>query len=89
MKARKNRGDGSLRGSGRRLPAYSVKQLRSDITKVTKEKEAFIHETSVKENRLITLLQDMGTLEQSDAFTALLQAEGFDQRPKLKGAYSV
>jgi len=89
MKARENRGAGSLRGRGRRLPAYSVKQLRSDITKVTKEKEAFIHETSVKENRLITLLQDLGTLERSDAFTALLQAEGFDQGPKLKGTYAV
>jgi ParB family chromosome partitioning protein len=89
MNAREDHGDSSARGKGRRLPAYSIKQLRSDITKVTKEKEAFIHETSVKENRLITLLQGLAALAQDEAFTVLLQAEGLDQRPELKGKYSV
>lgn len=68
---------------------YSVKQLKSDIARITKEKEAFVHEVSVKENRLIRLLQDLNALRQNDAFLAVLQTEQLEGMPQLKGTYTL
>jgi ParB family chromosome partitioning protein len=83
------RHDEKSSGPDHRATAYSLKQLKSDIQKITKEKESFVHEVSVKENRLITLLQDINALWQNEAFASLVQAEGLDRRPELKGTYAV
>ena len=70
-------------------PAYSAHQLKADITKKTKEKEAFVNETSLKENRLLSLLDGLNTLWADKATAELLVAEGIDVIPKLKGIYHV
>jgi len=80
---------GGNSSSGPRAARYSVEQLRGDITKVTKEKESFVHEVGIKENRLMTILQDLATLWQSKAFVALVKVEELDRRPTLKGTYHV
>ncbi len=85
--ARKRTRDSHPTTSG--APLYSVKQLRNDIARITREKEAFVREAGVKENRLLTLLQDLHQLRKSEAFGALARAEGLDQLPALNGAYTV
>lgn len=70
-------------------PMYSVKQLRNDIARITREKEAFVREASVKENRLLMLLQDMHEMRGNESFAAMVKAEGLDQWPELNGAYTV
>ena len=71
------------------VPAYSAYQLKADITKITKEKEAFVSETSLKENRLLSLLDGLSTLWADRTTADLLAAEGIEAIPKLKGIYHV
>ena len=75
--------------SGSHPAPYSLKQLKSDIARITKEKEAFVHEVGVKENRLVALLQDLHALWENESFVALVREEGLEQWPELKGTYTV
>ena len=75
--------------SGKHPAPYSLKQLKSDIARITKEKEAFVHEVGVKENRLVALLQDLHALWENESFVALVREEGLEQWPELKGTYTV
>jgi ParB family chromosome partitioning protein len=72
-----------------RSPDYTVKQLQKDITKITKEKEAFVNETSLKENRLLSLLDGLCTLWRDKLTADLITSEGIGPVPKLKGTYNV
>jgi ParB family chromosome partitioning protein len=75
--------------ASRAAPQYSAKQLRSDITKITKEKEAFVNEASHKENRLLCLLDGMRQLRQDKKLQELLVRERLAEWPQLKGEYGV
>lgn len=68
---------------------YTVKQLKADITKVTKEKKAFVNETSLKENRLLCLLDGLNTLWRDKTTADLITSEGIGPVPELKGTYNV
>ncbi len=81
--------DRGKKGTDKFQGMYSVKQLKSDIGRITKEKEAFVHEVSVKENRLIRLLQDLNALRQNDDFMTVLKAERLECMPQLKGTYTL
>lgn len=73
----------------RPLVNYSVKQLQDDITRITKEKEAFVNEGTLKENRLMTLLGCIGRLKQDEGLMDLLLIESIGTFPELKGQYNV
>lgn len=75
--------------TGARPPAYSVKQLKSDISRITKKKESFVQEAEVKENRLLALLDGLNTLWQDKKLVALLKERNLDRRPELQGQYNV
>jgi ParB family chromosome partitioning protein len=70
-------------------PEYTINQLKADITKVTRDKEAFVKEASVKENRLFSLLQGLNTIWQDSELVNLINAEGIGPMPKLTGEYHV
>ena len=70
-------------------PEYTINQLKADITKITRDKEAFIKEASVKENRLFALLQGLKTIWQDSELVNLIHAEGIGPIPKLTGEYHV
>lgn len=78
--------------SGGRSPIpedYTIKQLKSDINKMTKEKEAFVNEAEVKENRLLSLLYGMHSIWKDSKVIELIKSENIDPVPKLKGNYNV
>ena len=56
---------------------------------LTKEKEDFVNETEVKENRLLALLEGLRTIWQDEQATDLIQTESIGQLPELKGTYNV
>ena len=89
---RLNRGKGPA-GKGHlshpRSESYTVKQLESDISKVTKEKEAFVNESTLKENRLLSLLDGLRTLWRDKTTADILTSEGIGPIPELKGTYNV
>ena len=68
---------------------YTVKQLKTDITKLTREKEAFVNESSIKENRLLSLLDGLNALWRDKATAELITSEGIGPVPELKGTYNV
>jgi ParB family chromosome partitioning protein len=70
-------------------PAYTINQLKADITKITRDKEAFIKEASVKENRLFALLEGLNTIWQDADLVSLIHAEGIGPIPQLTGEYNV
>jgi len=68
---------------------YSVQQLKRDIAKLTKEKEAFVNETETKENRLLILLEGLKTIWEDEQALDLIQSEDVGTLPELKGQYNV
>lgn len=87
IELRVSRGKTPGRSTPGTKPAYSLKELRRDITKATEEKESFVREGKGKENRLLDLLDALGTLEKDGRFTALVRQEGLGERPVLVGKY--
>lgn len=71
------------------LADYSINQLKTDITKITKDKEAFVKETSVKENRLFVLIEGLNNIWQDSELVNLIHAEGIGPMPQLTGEYHV
>ena len=70
-------------------PEYTINQLKADITKIARDKEAFVKEASVKENRLFALLQGLKTIWQDSELVNLIHAEGVGPMPKSTGEYHV
>lgn len=92
LEARKNNSKAFDKGhppGGKALAKYSVEELNADINRITKEKEAFVKESSHKENRLLVLIEGVNALIKHPEVAALIKAEGLDQRPQLKGSYNV
>lgn len=76
-------------GSHPRSQSYTAKQLQSDIAKITKEKQAFVNESTLKENRLLSLLDGLSTLWRDKPTADLITSEGIGPLPELKGTYNV
>ena len=79
------------RGSGPAIPHsndYSVHQLKRDILKITKEKEAFVNETEFKENRLLALLEGLKSIWKDEQVVDLIKTENIGSLPELKGTYN-
>lgn len=68
---------------------YSVKQLKADIHRVTKEKASFVNESTLKENRLLTLLDGLNTLWRDDDLVELMATNGIEPKLELEGNYNV
>ena len=86
------RGESIDRSVGGRSPLpnnYTINQLKQDINKMTKEKEAFVREAEGKENRLLTLLYGLHTIWKDQKFIELIKSENLGPIPDLKGKYNV
>ncbi len=68
---------------------YTIEQLKKDISKMTKEKEAFVNEAEVKENRLLSLLYGLNMIWKDPNVIELMKSENIGQMPELKGKYDV
>ncbi|MFC1783645.1 ParB/RepB/Spo0J family partition protein [Planctomycetota bacterium] len=87
-----NRGKRPIKKQGAshsRSRSYTFRQLKYDIKKITKEKEAFVNEASVKENRLLSLFDRLNTLWKDKELVNILTSEGMGPIPNLKGDYNV
>ena len=71
------------------LPNYTVRELTMDITRITKEKEGFVRETTTKENRLFTMLLALKTLAEDEKWRSLLSQAGISEQPPLEGKYNI
>jgi ParB family chromosome partitioning protein len=93
INSRLNRGSNPSKSNGTRIPStpptYTINQLKTDITKITKDKEAFVKEASVKENRLFALLEGLKIIWQDSELVNLIHAEGIGPIPQLTGDYHV
>lgn len=68
---------------------YTVSELKRDIAKTCRDKESFVREASVKERRLVCLMEGLRTLQSSNEFMELLRAEDLAELPELKGLYKL
>jgi ParB family chromosome partitioning protein len=68
---------------------YTVEELKKDIAKTCREKEAFVREAEMKEGRLVTLVEGLRTLRTVSEFIDLLRDEGLAEMPDLQGPYRV
>jgi len=68
---------------------YTVKQLKTDIARVTREKASFVRESQRKGNRILSLLDGLDTLWKDEEFVSLASSEGLGQWPELKGTYGI
>ena len=88
LELRMNRG----KSSGKRIrqsEGYTLKELKHEIVKSTKEKEDFVRETQQKENRLVTLLLGISTLMEDPQGMELLLAFDLAEPPKLQKDYGI
>lgn len=68
---------------------YTLTQLQSDIAKITRDKERFVHQAEIKETRLIRLLSAVRRHFDDDDFKTLLKRSGLSNMPKLQGNYTI
>ena len=80
VELRMNRG----RKPERHRVRYSVKDLKRDISRITKEKEGFVREASEKERRMLILISGMNSLWDDASFVKLMEEEGMPGRPTLQ-----
>jgi microsomal dipeptidase-like Zn-dependent dipeptidase len=73
--------------SGRQT--YSLNQLKADISRVTKEKEAFVNEANFKQTRLLIFLEGLKTINGDKEVVEILKSEGLENLPEMKGEYNV
>ena len=71
------------------MPAYTLRDLKRDVTRVTKEKEGFVRETTAKENRLFAMVIALQTLSEDEQWRSLLAEAGLSEQPHLDGNYNV
>jgi len=89
---RMTRGEGVEKRVGGPSPLpqdYTINQLKHDINKMTKEKEAFVNEAEVKENRLLSLLYGLHSIWKDQKMIELIKSENIGPIPELKGRYNV
>lgn len=89
VELRFNRGRSPDRQNAPAAPAYTLRDLTKDITRITKEKEGFVRETTAKENRLFTMLAALKTLSEDQQWRALVAEAGIPAPPQLEGSYNV
>lgn len=68
---------------------YTINQLKQDIHKMTKEKESFVNEAEIKENRMLSLLYGLHTIWKDPKIIELIKSESIGPMPELKGKYHV
>jgi ParB family transcriptional regulator, chromosome partitioning protein len=92
VELRINQGKRAVKRNGGRsvepTPAYTLRDLKRDVTRVTKEKEGFVRETTAKENRLFTMIMTLQTLSKDEQWRKLLTEAGLSELPHLEGSYS-
>ncbi len=89
LELRLNRGKSPQKKTATQPEAYNLKDLAKEITKTTREKEAFVRETSRKENRLLTLLMGASAMLADAQFHAMLRTHDLAAPPELSGKYGV
>lgn len=80
---------GKTLNSGKPNAPYTVEALKRDIGRMTREKESFVREAGIRENRLTRILMTLQELRSDDVFMKRLQAAGLAERPELKGDYGI
>lgn len=65
-------------------PEITVRQVKKEISSTVQKMAAFVRETSVKEGRLLSLVENMRTLRSNESFLELLNKEGLSEMPELK-----
>ncbi len=86
IEVRMNRGKQTR--PGKTKPAYTLTDLKTDISEATDKKEGFVRESQSKENRLLNLLDGLDALWKDSKFMALLAEHGLAERPALAGSYT-
>ncbi len=76
-------------GSQKTVTPYTVANLKRDISKITREKEAFVYEAGQRENRLMRILDALQRLKKDKTFLDMLKKFSLTEGPKLKGEYVV
>ena len=71
------------------MPNYTIRDLAKDITRITKEKEGFVRETTTKENRLFTMLLALKALAEDGQWRGLVSQAGIAEPPPLEGNYNI
>jgi ParB family chromosome partitioning protein len=69
---------------GGKAELYTVEELKRDIVETTREKNAFVRETSRKEGRLFFLVEALKKLRSDEGFMDLLRTEGLAEMPVLQ-----
>ena len=80
---------GKALNSGKPAAPYTVEALKRDIGKITREKESFVREVGIRENRLTRILVTLQQLRSDEVLLKRLQAAGLAERPQLKGDYGL
>ncbi|MBN2162866.1 MAG: ParB N-terminal domain-containing protein [Pontiellaceae bacterium] len=88
LELRMNRGKSSDQRL-QRSEGYTLKELKHEIVKSTKEKEEFVHQAQQKENRLVTLLLGISTLMEDPQGMELLSSFDLTVPPKLQRDYGI
>ena len=66
---------------------YTVDQLKQDIADATKIKTSYVREAKTKENRFMTLLNQINLIWRDEEFRQLLKDESLHERPALSGDF--
>lgn len=88
----RNRLGGSLSGGNTRKTtrtAYSVDDLKRDITKITKEREMFTHEVEAKQTRLIRLSEALKKVRADPKVMEVLGHHKLAILPDLQGRHGI
>lgn len=88
LELRMNRGKSSDQRL-QRSAGYTLKELKHEIVKSTKEKEDFVRETQQKENRLMTLLLGISSLMKDPEGMKMLSSFDLAEPPTLQRDYGV
>lgn len=68
---------------------WTVGQLRKEITTVTNQKERFVHQASIRMNRVMALLAVLNDLSGKPEYMALAEKAGRHRLPSLAGDYNL
>jgi ParB family chromosome partitioning protein len=66
---------------------YTVTQLRRDIARTYREKSSFVHEATIKQGRVVTLVEGLKALRADAAVEKVLKEEGLLDMPDLHGLH--
>lgn len=80
---------GKALNSSKPAAPYTVEALKRDIGKITREKESFVREVGIRENRLTRILVTLQQLRSDEVLSKRLLAAGLAERPQLKGDYGL